>query len=182
MNNKGCQNCRYATRAANDDPCSHCMDFGDPVDWMPKEPADWPASPEERQQFHHALSLVKEQAGAVVEVTKEAFESDPFGKKSSDPGAKNDAGKTRWSILPWEIIEGVAKVMTFGAAKYSDNGWKAVPQAEERYFSAMMRHWRKIQAGEIMDDGKGGTGEPHWSCFVTNAVFLGYFYSQKDNK
>jgi hypothetical protein len=102
-------------------------------------------------------------------------EIEPNGLLQHAPGAKMDAGKARWDLLPWEVIEGVVRVMSVGAAKYSPDGWKSVPDGEKRYFSAMMRHWMKMQAGEYLDDGPGGTGEPHWGCFLTNAVFLSYY-------
>jgi hypothetical protein len=100
--------------------------------------------------------------------------------EGEDPGAtKHDVGKTKWYLLPWKVIEGVAKVMTFGANKYSENGWKSVPQAEDRYFAAMMRHWREIQQGNHIDDE---SGLPHWAHFCCNAVFLGMFYDKKIDK
>jgi hypothetical protein len=106
---------------------------------------------------------------------QEALEADPNGTNAHTPGAKLDSGKPRWDLLPLEVIEGVVRVMSVGAAKYSPDGWKSVPDGDKRYFSAMMRHWMKMQAGEYLDDGPGGTGEPHWGCFLTNAVFLSYY-------
>lgn len=102
---------------------------------------------------------------------------DPTGKNQHEAGAKLDAGKTKWHLMPWKIIEGVAKVMTFGAAKYSADGWKAVPQAKQRYFSAMMRHWMLMEDGEYTDPD---SGLPHWAHFCCNAVFLGYFALQAE--
>lgn len=99
-------------------------------------------------------------------------ESDPTGRKPTDPGAKLDANKTRWDLVPWEVIEGVAEVMTFGANKYSKNGWKCVPEGRDRYFAAMMRHYVAMRDNKHLDpDSK----LHHWKHFVTNAVFIGYF-------
>lgn len=112
-------------------------------------------------------------AKAVTELGNAVGKRDPNGIAQNQPGAKNDYGKTRWCLLPWRVIEGIAKVMTFGAAKYSANGWKAVPDAKDRYFSALMRHWRLMQDGLYLDDE---SGLPHWAHFCCNAVFLGYFY------
>ena len=100
---------------------------------------------------------------------------DPNGIDAHAPGAKLDYGKTKWYLLPWKVIEGVAKVMTFGANKYSENGWQDVPQARERYFAAMMRHFMLIESGEITDPD---SGLPHWAHMVCNAVFLGHFMSK----
>lgn len=104
--------------------------------------------------------------------------TDPTGKKASDPGAKLDGGKPKWYLLPWEVIEGVVKVMTFGAAKYSEAGWKSVPQAKERYFAAMMRHWMLMESGEYTDPD---SNLPHWAHFACNAVFLGWFHLKARN-
>jgi hypothetical protein len=51
----------------------------------------------------------------------------------------------------------VAKVGTFGAAKYSDNGWEQVPNAEGRYTDALLRHVFKHMNGEVVD--------PEWGLF-----------------
>lgn len=101
---------------------------------------------------------------------------DPNGIDAHAPGAKLDFGKNKWYLLPWKVIEGVAAVMTFGANKYSENGWQDVPQAKERYFAAMMRHWMLMNDGEYADPD---SGLPHWAHFCCNAVFLGYFHSTK---
>lgn len=81
-------------------------------------------------------------------------EKDPYGTDAHSPGAKLDAGKVR----PELIIRGfanallaVAAVGTFGANKYSDDGWQSVPNARQRYTDAMYRHLLKEHIGEIVD-------------------------------
>ena len=39
-----------------------------------------------------------------------------------------------------KALEEVAKVGTFGANKYTPNGWKSVPMAQDRYYDALWRH------------------------------------------
>lgn len=107
-------------------------------------------------------------------------DSDPNGIEQHKPGAKLDAGKTRWSLLPLGVIEGVAKVMTFGANKYSEGGWKEVPEARERYFSALMRHWVAMTENDEYYDLESGL--PHWAHFCCNAVFLGHFLMKNKSK
>lgn len=70
-------------------------------------------------------------------------ESDPTGRRPNDPGAKLDAGKVR----PDLVLDGfsralleVAKVATYGARKYSENGWQEVPNGVIRYRAAGDRH------------------------------------------
>ena len=38
------------------------------------------------------------------------------------------------------LFRSVAMVGTYGAAKYTDNGWRSVPAGQERYTDAMLRH------------------------------------------
>jgi len=81
-------------------------------------------------------------------------EKDPTGKSPNEAGAKLDAGKPRMGLVlggfPNALVE-VSKVGTFGANKYSDNGWKTVVAGKERYTDALLRHWAYEQAGEVFD-------------------------------
>lgn len=45
----------------------------------------------------------------------------------------------------------VIKVGTFGAKKYTPNGWLEVPNGVERYSDAMGRHWLYEMQGESHD-------------------------------
>lgn len=88
---------------------------------------------------------------------------------STKEGIKLDNGKLRWDLLPLEAIEAVVEVMTFGANKYTPNGWKTVPDAEDRYFAAQMRHSvTNRQKQELVDPESGLLHLAHEAC---NAVF-----------
>lgn len=100
---------------------------------------------------------------------------DPDGLDAHEPGCKLDAGKKRWDLCPWEEIEGMVDILTFGANKYTDNGWKSVKNARARYMAALIRHWRQIESGETHDQE---SGEPHWKHMLCNAVFLAWKYNQ----
>ena len=115
-----------------------------------------------------------------VEVTKKQ----PIGSISYDPlnveklklpdvtdQLKYDTGKTMWHLLPLDVIEGIAKVMTFGADKYSEDGWKNTDLGISRCYSAMMRHYMAMQSGEHIDPE---SGLPHAYHFATNAMFIAY--------
>lgn len=70
-------------------------------------------------------------------------QTDPFGKDPHTPGAKLDAGKTRTGLMVsgfHNALSSVAEVTTFGAAKYTPNGWLTVPNAIDRYTDAAYRH------------------------------------------
>lgn len=72
---------------------------------------------------------------------------EPNGLDQHEPGAKNDANKDCAALLlsfP-RALEAIARVATYGARKYSPNGWQHVLNGQERYRHAMMRH---LLAGE----------------------------------
>lgn len=85
---------------------------------------------------------------------------------------KYDTGKARMELLPLDALEQVAAVMTFGANKYADNGWKSLPDADGRYTGALLRHLTAIQSGEVNDPE---SGLPHIAHVACNAIFLTYF-------
>jgi hypothetical protein len=85
-------------------------------------------------------------------------ETDPNGKSLNTMGAKADAGKDRvWLCLSGfsNAMAEVAKVTTFGANKYTPNGWTEVPDATNRYMDAFGRHMMKLGAGETIDKDSG---------------------------
>lgn len=171
---KDCRTCDWniGDHAEGEEPCSECEQY----DYYRENPvavAKFELCEDDKRAKNKMSFYGNSQGGQTTKEAPAVGESDPNGIAQHDPGAKNDYGKTRWSLLPWKVIEGVAKVMTFGAAKYSDGGWKAVPAAKERYYDALLRHKMRIDAGEYLDPD---SGLPHWAHFACNAVFLGYFY------
>lgn len=82
------------------------------------------------------------------------LESDPTGRDQHSPGAKLDAGKPRVGLVVGgfaKALEEVAKVGTYGARKYTDNGWRTVPNGVCRYTDAMYRHLLYEAQGEQYD-------------------------------
>lgn len=71
-------------------------------------------------------------------------ERDPHGRDPNTAGAKMDAGKApvlRGVIQYFPLaLDAVAQVSAFGAAKYTWNGWEAVPDGVNRYGDALARH------------------------------------------
>lgn len=81
-------------------------------------------------------------------------EHDPTGRSAHEPGSKLDAGKPRPALVLGgfaNALDAVTAVGTFGAKKYTDNGWRTVPNGIERYTEAMLRHWLKEVKGELHD-------------------------------
>jgi len=80
---------------------------------------------------------------------------DPNGISQHEAGAKLDGGKIKVGLMMGgfsNALMEVAKVATYGANKYSPNGWKSVPEAKERYTDAMYRHLLAEQQGEMFDE------------------------------
>lgn len=81
-------------------------------------------------------------------------EYDPTGRAANEPGAKLDAGKPRCALVLGgfsRALQQVAAVGTFGANKYTDNGWQTVPNGEERYTDALYRHLLQEGQGQLCD-------------------------------
>lgn len=72
-----------------------------------------------------------------------AVEADPHGLDPHQPGAKLDAGKVRMGLVMRGFARAlfeVGRVGTYGAEKYSPNGWMEVENGQERYMDAAYRH------------------------------------------
>jgi hypothetical protein len=82
------------------------------------------------------------------------LEVDPNGLSANTPGAKLDGGKIRPALVLMAFaraLEAVTKVGTYGANKYTANGWMEVPNGEQRYYDAMFRHLLAEAKGEYWD-------------------------------
>lgn len=91
-------------------------------------------------------------------VTRAEVERDPLGIGQHEPGAKLDAGKLRPELIQRGFVRAlreVARVGTYGANKYTEDGWQSVPNGEQRYTDAMYRHLMAEHMGEIEDQDTG---------------------------
>ena len=83
-----------------------------------------------------------------------SVEIDPHGLDPHTKGAKVDAGKPRVGLVLGAFAKAlleVCKVGTFGAKKYTDDGWLEVANARARYTDAGLRHFLYEAAGEEVD-------------------------------
>lgn len=94
-------------------------------------------------------------------------------------GLKYDADKLKWSLLRvgcTRALQGVIRVLMFGAKKYKAHSWKTVPNGEERYRDALDRHLSEIDIhGPYSTDEE--SGELHWHHIACNALFLAELHS-----
>ncbi len=93
--------------------------------------------------------------------------------KTTEPGGmKYDSGKPRMALLfdgcP-NALAAVGDVLTFGAQKYAAHSWQTVPEGQERYKSALIRHLLAVGNGEELDSESGLHHLAHAAC---NALFI----------
>lgn len=96
-------------------------------------------------------------------------EVDPNGKSAHETGSKLDAGKPRVGLVLGAFsnaLLAVSEIGTFGANKYTDNGWLDVPDGHARYTDAMLRHLFK----ESYEDLDADSGLAHDAHLAWNAL------------
>jgi len=79
-------------------------------------------------------------------------------------GAKHDAGKPLYNLIPVHAEAELVDVLTFGATKYAPNQWRNVENATERYTAAAMRHLAAYRMGETHDTESGKHHLAHAMC------------------
>jgi hypothetical protein len=79
---------------------------------------------------------------------------------------KMDAGKLRYDLIPTSATRALAAVLTFGAGKYTPNGWRRFvldPTYRDRWVAAAQRHLEhfrgaheRVPGPEAVLDGESG--------------------------
>lgn len=90
-------------------------------------------------------------------------------------GKKFDDDKPRYDLIPPEIEEAIAKVLTFGAAKYGDRNWE-LGMRWGRPYAALRRHMAAWWSGEDTDPETGMSHLWHAACCI---AFLTAFEARK---
>ena len=84
-------------------------------------------------------------------------------------GKKYENGKLRYDLIPPEVLESLAKVLTYGSEKYGANNWQGLADFEPRYYAALQRHLNAWRQGEAADKESGLHHLEHALC---NVAFL----------
>lgn len=87
-------------------------------------------------------------------------------------GVKFDAEKLDYTLLPFDPLAEVVKVLEFGAKKYARDNWQKVPNAERRYSAAALRHLIAREQGETSDPESGLPHLAHAACCVLFALWF----------
>lgn len=97
----------------------------------------------------------------------------PEGTEKQMAGTKYDDGKVQYTLVPPYALQEVARNLTEGLKKYKErNNWQKVPNAEQRYMDALMRHFEAIRRGELYDVDSSAPDMPHMAAVAVNAMFL----------
>jgi hypothetical protein len=94
-------------------------------------------------------------------------------KKPLSEGRKDDGEKVRYDLLPPELLEATAVILTFGANKYADRNWE-LGMKWSRVFGALMRHlW--AWWNPCVPDTDPETGKSHlWHAACCIAFLIAY--------
>lgn len=78
-------------------------------------------------------------------------------------GRKDDIGKERFDLLPWDAVRDVAGVLEYGARKYADRNWER-GMAWGRLVGALGRHVAAWMGGQDTDPESGLHHLSHAAC------------------
>ena len=86
---------------------------------------------------------------------------------------KFDGKKNRLELIEPEFIEGLGRILSFGAEKYEANNWMLASSDDDqkRIYGALQRHLLAYRKGEKLDPE---TGESHLYHACCNLMFLDY--------
>jgi hypothetical protein len=100
---------------------------------------------------------------------KEQIVTDP------NSGGKKGTKPERYDLLPWDVLDEVARLYEFGTHKYDDHNWRKGFKWSLS-FAALMRHARAFWEGEDTDPE---TQCHHLASVVFHALALMWFQAHE---
>lgn len=88
-----------------------------------------------------------------------------------DEGVKDDDGKARWDLLPFDAVDCVADVLHYGAKKYAPRNWEK-GMGWGRLFGAALRHLAAWATGNDLDAESGHPHLAHAACCILMLLAL----------
>jgi hypothetical protein len=121
-----------------------------------------------------SLDYAKAQLARIGTPSDDVIEPEPNRSRTgAEPepveGVKFDTEKARYDLIPPEIEEAIAKVLTFGAAKYGDRNWE-LGMRWGRPYAALRRHMAAWWGGENNDPETGFSHLAHAACCIAFLV------------
>jgi hypothetical protein len=93
----------------------------------------------------------------------------------STEALRYNQGKPKLSMVDPILAEATARVLEFGAKKYSRDNWRN-GMAYTNVLDSMERHLAALKRGEDIDPESGESHEGHIAC---NCMFLLYYKATK---
>lgn len=87
-------------------------------------------------------------------------------------------GKLKWSLVDFESLESMVKVLEFGAKKYDTDNWKKGLYTTQ-ICESLLRHLFAFMKGEDKDPESGLS---HIGHIQSNAMFLDFMVKNKKEK
>ncbi len=84
----------------------------------------------------------------------------------------------RWDLIPFEPLENLVEILTYGAKKYEANNWQKVEPL--RYFDALIRHL--IEDFIRNEDNDQESKKGHTKHMHCNAMFLDWIKTQMEKE
>lgn len=88
---------------------------------------------------------------------------------AKEQAERYNRGKPEYSLIALDCLQDCAKVLAFGAKKYSRNNWRK-GMDQTTILDSLLRHIAALQSGETVDPE---SGLPHIGHIQCNAMFLG---------
>lgn len=96
---------------------------------------------------------------------------DDLQGEEKEQALRYNEGKLKWSLVHFESLEPMVRVLMYGAKKYAPDNWKkGLPKKE--ILNSMMRHMIALIDGQEVDEE---SGEHHIGHIMCNCLFYSYF-------
>ena len=106
--------------------------------------------------------------------TKDSF-MEALEIQNPQQALRYNQGKVQWSLVDFQSLEPMVRVLEYGCKKYSRDNWKTGMPATQ-IIESMLRHTFKLLEGELVDEESLIEHIGHIQC---NAMFLAYVLKNK---
>lgn len=131
-----------------------------------------PANPSPHTATVPSLDELRIRIKYTPDELEEMFKETPKPEQPKE-ALRFDQGKTNWSLMPFEAVEEINKVLEFGAKKYAEwNFTKNGGMNHSRILNSCLRHLFSYMRGEDLDRESGLSHLAHAGC---NILFLLYY-------
>jgi hypothetical protein len=135
-------------------------------------------------------NIIKDSEEAKIRLYEEGIKRDQLLKYLQDKkvvtvstpeGVKFDSDKIRVDLLPAVALEEIAKVLTFGAKKYSAWNWSK-GLSYSRLLGASLRHLLAFMRGEDKDPESGLSHIAHAGCCILFLLWHEKYKKELDDR